>query len=80
MCECSIVQSFLTLGDSTAVAHKAPLSLGFSRQEYWSGMPLPTTRDLPGPGIKPTSPTSAGRLFTTEPPGKHILWPTPHII
>ena len=38
------------------VAHRAPLSMGFSRQEYWSGLPCPPPGDLPDPGIKPTSP------------------------
>ena len=51
------------------VAHQAPLSIGFSRQEYWSGLPFPTPGDLPDPGIKPTSlrsPALAGRFFTTN--------------
>ena len=55
------------------VAHQAPLSMGFSRQEYWSGLPFPSSGDLHDPGIKPkslTSPALAGRFFTTEPPGK----------
>ena len=39
------------------VAHQAPLSMGFSRQEYWSGLPFPSPGDLPHPGIKPRSPT-----------------------
>ena len=46
--------------------------MGFSRQEYWSGLPFPTTGDLPKSGIKPTSPASlalASRFFTAEPPG-----------
>ena len=49
------------------------LSMRFSRQEYWSGLPFTSPRDLPDPGIKPTSPVShtlAGRFFTTEPPRK----------
>ena len=51
------------------VAHQAPLSLGFSRQEYWSGLPFLSPRDLPEPGSKPVSPVLTGRCFTTEPPG-----------
>ena len=51
-------------------AHQAPLSLGFSRQEYWSGLPSPSPEDLPDPGIDPTSPALAGGFFTTEPCGK----------
>ena len=49
---------------------QAPPSMGFSGQEYWSGLPFPTPGNLPNPGIKPTSPALAGRLFTTVPPGK----------
>ena len=44
--------------------------MGFSRQEYWSGLPFPSPGDLPNPGIQPESPALAGRFFTTEPPGK----------
>ena len=56
-----------------AIAHQAPLSMEFSRQEYWSGLPCPPPGDLPDPGIKSTSlvsPGLAGRFFTTAPPGK----------
>ena len=56
------------------VAHHAPLSAGFSRQEYWSGLPYSSPGALPDPGTEPESPVSpalAGRFFfTTEPPGK----------
>ena len=59
------------------VAHKAPLSLGFPRQEYWSESPFPTPGDLPDPGIEPlslTSPSLTGAFFTTEIPEKsHTL-------
>ena len=57
---------------SWTVAHQAPLSLGFPRQEYWIELPFPSPGDLPNPGIEPytISPALAGRLFTTEPPGK----------
>ena len=51
-------------------AHQAPLSMGFPRREYWSGLPFPSPGSLPNPGIKPRSPTLAGRFFTAEPPGK----------
>ena len=54
-------------------AQQAPLSMEFSRQEYWSRLPLPTPGDFPNPGIKPRSPVPpavAGRFFTTAPPGK----------
>ena len=46
--------------------------MGFPRQEYWNGLPCPPPGDLPNPGIKPESPTLAGRFFTAEPPGKPI--------
>ena len=55
---------------SWTVAHPAPLSMGFSRQRYWNGLPCPCPVDLPNPGIEPASPASGGRFFTTEPPGK----------
>ena len=51
------------------VAHQAPLSLGFSQQEYWSGVPFPPPEDLPNPGIKPVSlmfPALAGQFFSTS--------------
>ena len=48
------------------VAHQAPLSMGFSRQEYWSGLPFPTPGDLPNPGMEPMSPALAGGLFIAE--------------
>ena len=54
------------------VAHHAPLSIGFSRQEYWSGLPFHSPEDLPNPGIEPVSPAFAGRFFTAELPGKPI--------
>ena len=52
------------------IALQAPLSMGLSRQEYWSGLPFPPPRDLPNPGIKSMSPALAGGFFTTEPWGK----------
>ena len=53
-----------------AVASQAPLSRGFSRQEYWSGLPFPSPGNLSDPGIKLGSTALARGLFTTEPPGK----------
>ena len=52
---------------------EAPLSLGFLRQEYWSGLLFPSLRDLPAPEIKPTSPALAGGFFTTEPRGRPVF-------
>ena len=67
---CCAVLSHTVMSDSVTpwtVAHQAPLSTGFLRQEYWSGLPLPSPGDLPYPGIEPRSPALAGRFFTTEP-------------
>ena len=52
------------------VAYQAPLSMGFSRQEYWSGLPFPSPGDLPGPGIEPGSPALQTDALLSEPPGK----------
>ena len=55
------------------IAHQAPLSMGFSRQEYWSGLPFPPPGHLPDPGVEPTShmsPALAGGFFTTTTPGE----------
>ena len=59
--------SFVTPG---TVAHQAPLSMGFPRQEYWNGLPFPSPGDLSDPGIKPTPPALAGGFFITEPSRK----------
>ena len=69
----SVVSDF---GTPWTVACQAPLSIGFSRQEYWSGLPFPSLEDLPNLGIKPASPASpvspalADGFFTTESPGR----------
>ena len=55
------------------VALQAPLSMGVSRQEYWSGLPFPPPEDPPNPGIKPESPALAYRFFATEPPGNPFI-------
>ena len=59
----SCVQFFATLWTA---ARQTPLSMGFSRQEYWSGLPFLPPGDLPDPGIEPISPALAGRFFTTS--------------
>ena len=59
-----------TLVTPWTVARQAPLFIGFSRQEYWSGLPFPSAGDLPDPGIKSISLTLAGGFFTTAPSGK----------
>ena len=61
--------SFATLW---IVAHQALPSIGFCRQEYWSGLPFPSPGGLLDPRIEPASSTLAGKFFTTEPPGKPL--------
>ena len=59
------------------VARQAPLSMGFLRQENWSGLPCPPPGDLPNPGIKPTSfvsPALAGKFFTTASPQERPIY------
>ena len=56
------------------VAHQAPPSMGFSRQEYWCGLPSSSPGDLPDPGIEPGSPALQADALTSETPGK------PHIV
>ena len=58
------------------VAHQAPLFMGFSRQEYWSGLPFPSPGDLLGPGIKPASLTLEADALTSEPPEKEVCMQT----
>ena len=58
-----------TLCDPMAVARQAPLSMGFPRQEYWIGLPLPSQGYLPNPGIKPRSPALQAESLLSEPPG-----------
>ena len=72
----SHVQLFATLW---MVACQVYLSVEFSRQEYWSGLPFHSPGDLPDPELKPTSPALAGGFLTTEPPGKpHGIISIPH--
>ena len=53
-------------------AYHAPPSMGFSRQEYWSGLPLPSPGDLPDPGIEPGLPALQADALPSEPPGKSM--------
>ena len=55
------------------VAHQAPLSLEFSRQEYWSGLPFPSPGDRPDPGTEPGSPALQADSLPSEPPGKPLV-------
>ena len=63
----SRVQLFAT---PWTVAHQAPQSMEFFRQEYWSGLPFPSPEDLPNPGIEPGSPALQADALPSEPPGK----------
>ena len=54
------------------VAYQGPPSMGFSRQEYWSGLPFPSPGDLPDSGIKPRSPAFQADTLTSEPPGMGV--------
>ena len=63
----------LLFGTLWTVAHQAPLSMEVSRQEYWSGLPFPSPRDLPDLGIKPMSPALQADALPSEPPGKPPL-------
>ena len=65
----SRVQLFVT---PWTVAYKAPLSMEFSRQEYWNGLPFPSPGDFPHPGIKPGSPAMQADALPSEPPGKAL--------
>ena len=65
----SHVRLFVTPSPWT-VAHQAPPSMGFSRQEYWSGLPFPSPGDLPYPGIEPRSPAFWADALSSKPPGK----------
>ena len=66
--ESEVAQLCLTLATPWTVARQSPLSMRFSSQEYWSGLPCSPPGDLSDPGIEPVSPASAGGFFTTEPP------------
>ena len=71
VCVLSQVQLFAT---PPAVAHQAPLSMGSSRQEDWSGLPLPSPGALPNPGIELAFPALAGSFFTPDPPGNPYVY------
>ena len=65
-----VTKSCPTLAAPWTVAHQAPLSMRFSRQEYGSGLPIPPSGDLPDPGIKPRSPELQADSLLTELRGK----------
>ena len=66
----SVAKSGPTLAIPRTVAHQTPLSMGFSRQEYWSGLPFPCLRNLPNPGIEPWSPALQADCLPTKLQGK----------
>ena len=74
-----VTQSCPTLCEPWIIACQALLSVEFSRQEYWSGLPCPSPGDLPNPGIKPESPALQADSLPSEPPGKlrRVVWPGP---
>ena len=72
--ESEVAQSCPTLCDPVDCSLPASLSMGFSRQEYWSGLPFPSPGDLPDLGIEPRSPTLEADALTSEPPGKLLLY------
>ena len=67
-----VTQLCPTLATPWTVAYQAPLSVGFSRQEYWSGLPFPSPGDLPNPGIELGSPTLQTDSLLSEPPGQPL--------
>ena len=72
MCICSVSQFCLTLRDPMDCSLPGFSVHGFSRQEYWSGLPFPPPGDFLYPGIGPVSPVLAGKFFTVESPGKPL--------
>ena len=76
VCVWSVNQLCMSLCDLKTLARQAPLSMEFSRQKYWSGLPFPTPMDLPEPGIELesfVSPALVGKFFSTVPPGKPLF-------
>ena len=69
--ESEVAQSCLFVTLQT-VEYQAPLSMGFSSQEYWCGLPFPSPGDLPDPGIEPRSPALQTDALLSEPPGKKV--------
>ena len=70
VCVCLVSKSCTTPATPWTIAHQAPLSMGFPRQEYQSGLTFPPPGDLPDPGIEPGPPSLTGGFFTADPLGK----------
>ena len=70
MSSSEVAQSYQTLQPPWPVPYQTSPSMGFSRQEYWSGLPFPSPGDLPDPGSDPGSPTLQADALPSEPPGE----------
>ena len=70
-----VAKSCPTLATPWTVVFQAPLPVGFSKQEYWSGLPFPSPGDLPNPGIEPWSPALQADTLPSEPPGIYLESP-----
>ena len=78
--KCSLLSPVRLFATPQTVAHQAPLSMAFPRQEYWNGLPFPSPEDLPNPWIKPGSPTLQAYSSLFEPPRKpHISLTSPKL-
>ena len=75
-----VAKSCQTLATPWTVACQAPLSVGFSRQSYWSGLPFLSPEALPDPGIEPRSPARQADSLLIELPGKPEFFPSPALI
>ena len=72
--ESEVAQSCSTPSNPVDCSPPGSSAMGFPRQEYWSGLPLPSPGDLPDSGIEPRSPALQADALTSEPSGKPILW------
>ena len=73
MCVCSLLSRARLFATPWTAVHQAPLSMRFSRQGYWSGLPFPSPGDLPNPGIELWSPALQADALPPEPPGKQLV-------
>ena len=73
-CEVKSLSGVRLFATPWTVAYQASPSMGFSRQEYWSGLPFPSPGDLPGPGIEPGSPALEADTLTSEPPLNNLIF------
>ena len=73
VCVCELLSRVRLFATQWTAAHQAPPSMGFSKQEHWSGLSFPSPADLPGPGIEPGSPTLQADSLPSESPGKPLI-------